>query len=146
MASNIRADDDAGGQIVCACRATRPQSGRRGDQPNETTTHTVTEYGATETDARAAQPRAATIRIFACHGLGHEIVKEPFATPDGGDTASRSARRAACDGKPEVLKTRCLRPDFAHQAPGRVTDFHRTTIYITGARPARKAEPLAERR
>jgi hypothetical protein len=37
---------------------------------------------------RAGDPGDANRRCCADHGLGHEIVKKPFATPFGGEYAS----------------------------------------------------------
>jgi len=75
-------------------------AGRRGDQPNEVTTRgaagfqTAAQFEAAKTRAtetkpyRPVDPGEEILRLFACHGLGHEIVKKPFATPEGGEYAS----------------------------------------------------------
>ncbi|WP_036283577.1 hypothetical protein [Methylocystis sp. ATCC 49242] len=99
------------------CRPTPALAGRRGDQPNEMTIRGATEFqSAAQFKAAKARAREAkvhrsvgpgeeTFRFFACHGRGHEIVKKPFATPEGGEYASQPAR-AAHDVKTAVPKIR----------------------------------------
>jgi len=99
-ALNTLAGAAAGGQIAWAFRGMQARARCHKKKPDETKIAGATGFQAaarieavrppaTEAKAhRTAEPGEATLRFFACHGPGHEIVKKPFATPEGGEYAS----------------------------------------------------------
>jgi N-acetylmuramoyl-L-alanine amidase len=124
-------------------------AGRECGQPHKLTTQGVNRGRRTRAEARTGtsapetrrhrteEPGEAGRRCCAYHGPGHEIVKKPFATPEGGEYG-RAAKIAGDEDVSLSWKSAGLVRQGAFSAGLRQRTPTERCSYIAGARVARK--------